>query len=77
MFSGGWLYPVPPSIGGTVGELAFNEDEFDCAASGKVATEANSAPARRHFQVFQTSMTFLPFNSPANADGDFDSHWPC
>jgi hypothetical protein len=52
MFFGGRSYPDAASLGAAGVAVAFDEDEFDCAAMGKEAMEAKSAPAKRRFKEF-------------------------
>jgi hypothetical protein len=68
MFFGGWLYPLALSSGVTAGEVAFNENELDCAARNKDVAEAKSAPARRNFKAFWAGISSLHFNSSGKTD---------
>jgi hypothetical protein len=56
MFFGGRSYPDAASLGAAGVAVAFDEDEFDCAATGKDAMQAKSAPTRRRFKAFWTGI---------------------
>ena len=46
MFFGGWLYPLAPSFGATVAEVALEEAESDCARMGVMAHAASAISKR-------------------------------
>jgi hypothetical protein len=60
MFFGGRLYPDAASLGAAGVAVAFDEDELDCAAMGKDATQAKSAPAKRRFKAFWSGIVSSP-----------------
>jgi hypothetical protein len=56
MFFGGRSYPDMASLGAPGVAVAFDADEFDCAAMGKDAMQATSAATKRRFKAFWTGI---------------------